>query len=268
MISERERAVAALRAWAAPGIRARLIAEAWLAGEHNIAALAQAANVTRQTVYTDLESRGISPRTDRQEARTMQTITLGPFCGIVTDTQFDEHADQLIWSYRQRASAMAEDSPAPDSAELVKALTEEMQTYHHQYTAVRYHNTLVPFIHRVQSARESAGRALHRVETAWAALSTARSWHAAHHSYVQAVHEAREAAQTWVSVAQELTAKDAELRRELPAVDAAYPRLVEATTRITVDEDEVCAASLALTELEETHARRRAVATETLSAGD
>jgi hypothetical protein len=63
----RSRAVEALRRLAArsdrfPQERARLLASAWTFGERNVAALARAADVTRQTVYDDLRAQGIDPR--------------------------------------------------------------------------------------------------------------------------------------------------------------------------------------------------------------
>lgn len=61
--------LAALAGWAArrdrlPEDRADLLAAAWRAGTRNVAELARAADTARDTVYTDLRSRGIEP-TDR-----------------------------------------------------------------------------------------------------------------------------------------------------------------------------------------------------------
>lgn len=61
--------LAALRSWAArrerlPTERAELIASAWRRGSRNVRALAEAADVARDTVYTDLRSMNIDP-TDR-----------------------------------------------------------------------------------------------------------------------------------------------------------------------------------------------------------
>jgi hypothetical protein len=48
-----------------PAERGDLIATAWRLGERNVRTLAQAADVTRQTVYEDLRDRDIDPRQDR-----------------------------------------------------------------------------------------------------------------------------------------------------------------------------------------------------------
>ncbi|MEU8901809.1 hypothetical protein AB0C65_38515 [Nocardia sp. NPDC048505] len=66
-------ALTTLRAWARqrdrmPEQRARLLATAWRAGEHNIRELARIADVSRQTVYEDLQSQGVDPKTDRGTA--------------------------------------------------------------------------------------------------------------------------------------------------------------------------------------------------------
>ncbi|MFC7331487.1 hypothetical protein [Marinactinospora rubrisoli] len=45
--------------------RAELLRYAWLTGDRNIRALAQAADVSRETVYADLRSMGIDPNWDR-----------------------------------------------------------------------------------------------------------------------------------------------------------------------------------------------------------
>ncbi|MFK0121615.1 hypothetical protein [Streptomyces sp. NPDC090994] len=65
-------ALAALRGWAArrerlPGDRADLMAAAWWSGHRNVAELARSADVSRDTVYEDLRTRGIEP-TDKASA--------------------------------------------------------------------------------------------------------------------------------------------------------------------------------------------------------
>ncbi|MFC8406565.1 hypothetical protein ACFUG9_23670 [Streptomyces griseoincarnatus] len=60
-------ALAALRGWAArrerlPADRADLMAAAWWSGHRNVAELARSADVSRDTAYADLRSRGIEPR--------------------------------------------------------------------------------------------------------------------------------------------------------------------------------------------------------------
>lgn len=75
-------ALRALREWATAQklIRPRLIAAAWRAGERNIRALAQAAAVSRDTVYSDLRQEGIDYR-DRSGGATPApdtTVTTHP----------------------------------------------------------------------------------------------------------------------------------------------------------------------------------------------
>jgi hypothetical protein len=59
-------ALTALRGWALrrdrlPGDRAGLLAAAWHAGARNVRELARLADVSRDTVYADLKSRGVDP---------------------------------------------------------------------------------------------------------------------------------------------------------------------------------------------------------------
>lgn len=66
----RDAALGALRSLAArrdrlPSERAELMAVAWHCGERNVAGLARTADVSRETVYSDLRSQGIDP-TDRK----------------------------------------------------------------------------------------------------------------------------------------------------------------------------------------------------------
>lgn len=78
----RDQALAELRMWSAPGRRAELIAAAWDAGETRVAVLAEAARVSRPTVYADLRSRGIDPETrPREDTTPMTTLTIEGFTG-------------------------------------------------------------------------------------------------------------------------------------------------------------------------------------------
>src|SRR5687768_11698783 len=99
MTTDREHAMAALRAWAAPGTRAKLIAAAWHAGEHSVSALAEAADISRPTAYADLSAAGIDPRHDRTENPVIGTITLGPFTGTETPEQVNTLAGQHLQSW-------------------------------------------------------------------------------------------------------------------------------------------------------------------------
>lgn len=262
MTPEREQAMTALRAWSTPGVRAHLIERAWRAGETNISALADAAATTRPTVYADLESRGINPRTDRQESPPMQTITVGPYTGSETKQERDEPLRALLIKYRQM----------PDTPENIEAFAKEGAVHLDQFEAAKYHNTLLPFAQRAAEAREDAHRMLHRVETSWAALRTARAWMAAHHVYVEAVADARTAVTAWTAAADELVEQRTKLEHGWSGATNGtyekYEEYVPAEQRIPrLDADE---PKLAAAELEESHLRRSAIAAETLrhSAGE
>lgn len=73
-IDPRAAALADLREWTEhqATARQRLIAAAWRAGVHNVAQLARAAGVTRDTVYADLRRENIDPK----ERSAMPTTTL------------------------------------------------------------------------------------------------------------------------------------------------------------------------------------------------
>lgn len=259
MTPERQRALEALRAWsaaAAPETRARLIEAAWLAGEHNVSALAEAADVTRKTVYADLDSRGIDVRTDRQETPTMQTLTIGGYTGAETDQQREAVMSAIMDKHR---AAVADGRRSTEDG--AAAWSAEMETALWSFEAAKYHNTLIPFAQREIEAREAAHRALRRLETAWAALRTATAWHAAHHVYVETVHDARRAVEAWRDAAAATQAEHDRLTRQL-FHQKAYATYVPEEQRIRIDVD---SPKLALVELEETATRRRAIAVETLS---
>jgi hypothetical protein len=251
--SQRERALNDLRAYSAPGTRARLLQAAWDAGETRIAVLAEAAGITRQTVYTDLASRGIDPRTDRPEENTgmYHTITINGLTGSDTETT----NEAIAAAYRQHTT-----QPAGSD---VTRCSRWAAGYVKAWDAAKAHNRMVPAANAVAEARQDAQRALRVVETRWEALRTARAWEAAHHAYVEAVHDARRRISTWQHATDEAARQVRELTTNLSELDRVYATHVPADDRIDLDWD---APKLALTELEETHRQRRAIAAETLSA--
>jgi hypothetical protein len=252
MTPARERAMAALREWAAPGARAQLIAAAWRAGEHNVAALAEAADVSRPTVYADLASVGIDPRTDRTERPVIGTITLGPFTGTETLAQVDAVHRAHLATMPRSGTPLEQEAHVHAGGVLLDQ----------EYLA-RYHNGLVADAQAEAEAREAAQQALHRVEVTWAALSTARAWHAAHHAYVVAVDDARRTVAAWLAAARATAATRDELvgYGARGAEPAKYRQYVPEDQQITVDPDAPAAAAAAL---EETYERRRALVRETL----
>jgi hypothetical protein len=251
MTPELTAAMNALRAWSAPGVRAQLIANAWNAGEHRISALADAAGLTRPTVYDALESCGIDPKTDRQEPPTMQSITLDGWTGHETDEEADKR--------HQAAYATFADLPRD---ERVTAFGNAMDAEYYKHKISRWHNQLLPYAERVLAAQEDAQRALRVVETRWAALRTARSWHAAHHTYVEALHAARAALAQWSTAVDDHDTKKRQVTGGFVS-QADYDRHIPAEHRLPVIDS--AAPKVAKTELEETYRQRRAIVRETLS---
>jgi hypothetical protein len=254
VLTEREHALSALRGWSAPGRRAQLLAAAWRAGEHTVSVLAEAARVTRQTVYTDLDSYGIRPSTQRRETPPMRTITIGGFTGTDTEERavFDLDAVERDWIASGGSFTTEEDLHAARRA-------WEQRMF--QFWAARYHNAPLAAAAVEAEARSDAQRALHRVELAWEALRTAPAWLAAFHAYVEAVHEARPAIQAWQDAADH-TADEINRHGLPPDAQLVYQAEVPADQRVTADTD---APRLALARLDETHTRRREIAAETLS---
>lgn len=257
--TSRETALAELRAWATPGTRARLIAAAWTAGEHNVVVLAEAAGVTRQTVYTDLAEHGVDPRTQRQETPSMyHPITIDGTTG--TEPQ-DEHTTRAFLEELDRTVRAAGFDREADEEAYLRAQYVLLQQHWVAHAAARWHNTALEWADALAQARADAQRALHLVETRWHALRTARAWQAAHHAWIEAVHQARKALDSWQA------ALDEARPHIPPALDAAarkvYVEKVPADQRIDIDFD---AAAIARTELEETTRERKAITQETLTA--
>lgn len=85
----REAALRALATWAQQQthIRPRLVAAAWRAGTRTIATLARAADVSRDTIYTDLAGEGIDYR-DRSPADIVTTRPTGGYILQVVITSY------------------------------------------------------------------------------------------------------------------------------------------------------------------------------------
>ncbi|BBG20756.1 hypothetical protein RVR_P212 (plasmid) [Actinacidiphila reveromycinica] len=179
--------MAALRDWSKPGRRADLLAAAWQAGETNVSALAEAARISRPTVYADLRSRGIDP--DHRPKGTNVITNLSPL-DIEGFTGVGERMDAEFDAALRRWAA---EHPTATREE---GRTEGVRLAALMDTTYRYADVRDRLAHE-QVARAERNRLLHHVELRWEALSTAPAWLAAHHAYVLAVDEAGLAIDMW-----------------------------------------------------------------------
>lgn len=250
--------MAALRDWSKPGRRADLLAAAWQAGETNVSALAEAARVSRPTVYADLRSRGIDP--DHRPKGTSVITNLSPldiegFTGVAErlDAEFD--AALRRWAAEHPTATKEEGQ------------TEGMRLAALMDTSYRYADVRDRLAHE-QVARAERDRLLHQVELRWEALSTAAAWLAAHHAYVLAVDEARIAIDMWRERAE--TAARRPFFCSSPRDEAAYRQIQEAghptLEQALADLDPAPAqtAEQLLANLDQGHQRRMGLAAETL----
>lgn len=165
--------MAALRAWAEPGLRARLIRAAWDAGNQNINELAEAARVDRKTVYADLASMGIDPKTDRTQGEPVLTapITVSGMYGDDRDTSsLDAYA---VTALRDRTGLNREQA------------TSVYRERWYAHEAAAWHNETIPAVQAHDEAVREAERAMRLWDAAYETLGQARTadWAAAHHRY-------------------------------------------------------------------------------------
>ncbi|MEU6460168.1 hypothetical protein [Streptomyces sp. NPDC047065] len=259
MSTRRDDAMAALRDWSQPGRRADLVAAAWQAGETNVSALAEAARITRPTVYADLRSRGIDPD-HRPKGSTMITnlapLDIEGFTGVAERLEAEFDAALQRWA-AQHPTATQEEGKA-----------EGMRLVGVMDTTYRYADVRDLLAHE-QVARAERDRLLHQVELRWEALSTAAAWLAAHHAYVLAVDEARIAIDMWRERA------EAALRRpwfcSSPRDEAAYEEIKEAghpaleQALADLDRTPTQTAEQLHTNLDQAHQRRISLASQTLA---
>ncbi|MDI3390017.1 hypothetical protein QIS99_28060 [Streptomyces sp. B-S-A8] len=251
MSTTRDEATAALREWSRPGRRADLLAAAWQAGETNVSALAEAARISRPTVYADLRSRGIDPDHRPKESSDMTTPVV--IDGI--DGESFENVQDVVERY-------ADEHPEDPNA--IKTAIGWSQPI---FTAVGRYNGLRTRLAAEERARRERDRTLHLVETRWEALSTAANWLAAHHAYIVAVDEAHAAITAWAreaAPAVEWAGFDGDLDTEMLRVyrerilAAGHPPLAP------LDLDVAAEADRLHNKLDQAHARRKALAAETL----
>lgn len=246
--------MAALRDWSKPGRRADLITEAWQAGETNVSALAEAARISRPTVYADLRSRGIDPD-HRPKEKNMTTVTVEGLNGV----NDDQPGGPLYEAY----AAKREGRPAPSAEEFSRMMALSL--------ALGQYNELRARLAEEETARAERDRALHLVDLRWEALAdpdNKGSWLHGHQAYVRAVDDAHRAIDSWKTAAEALMSR-ASLRRGEDAdrlVDV-YEQAILPAGHPPVDKPDIDAESEAARlhdALESEHARRRALAAETL----
>ncbi len=249
--------MAALREWSRPGRRADLLVAAWQAGETNVSALAEAARVSRPTVYADLRSRAIDPdhRPKGNNVITLSPLDIEGFTGVGErlDAEFD--AALRRWA-AEHPTATHEEGKA-----------EGMRLAALMDTTYRYADVRDLLAHE-QVARAERDRLLHQVERRWEALSTAAAWLAAHHAYVLAVDEARIAIDMWRERA------EAALKRpffcDSPRSEAAYRQIQEAghpalePALADLDQTPARTAEQLRANLDQAHERRMELASQTL----
>ncbi|MCX5115484.1 hypothetical protein OOK13_45135 [Streptomyces sp. NBC_00378] len=265
MSTRRDTAMAALRDWSSPGRRADLIAAAWQAGETTVSALAEAARITRPTVYADLRSRGIDPD-HRPKGTTVITnlsaLDIEGFTGVYEKADAEYDAALLRW----RAAHPGTDPRGEE------AHAEGMRLVGVMDTTARYADVRDRLAHE-QIARAERDRLLHQVELRWEALSTATAWLAAHHAYVVAVDEARIAIDMWRERAESALGRP--FFCATPRDEAAYQQIQEAghpvleQAQADLDRAPAETADRLRADLDQAHGRRTTLAAQTLVlAGD
>jgi hypothetical protein len=190
-MTENDDTLSALRDWSRPGRRAELVAAAWLAN-HSVVAIAEAARVTRPTVYSDLRSQGIDPETTkRTEGETMLTLDIS----IMNMTGIDADDSQLVDGLYAKARELDPDSPEMDTARNEIILALQVSLLLSQYREI------APTLDPEADARAALDRAMHVEQTRWEALATAESWLAAHHAWIVADDNAHKAIDAWQAAA-------------------------------------------------------------------
>ncbi|MFI1734972.1 hypothetical protein ACH40E_38315 [Streptomyces acidicola] len=259
MSTTRDDAIAALRDWSRPGRRADLVAAAWQAGETNVSALAEAARITRPTVYADLRSRGIDP--DHRPKGNSVITNLSPldiegFTGVADRLDAELDAALRRWA----ASHPDVDPRGPEGK------AEGLRLVGLMDTTFRYADVRDLLAHE-QVARAERDRLLHQVELRWEALSTAAAWLAAHHAYTVAVDEARIAIDMWRERAEAALNRpffcmsDREEAAYRQIQEAGHPALEQALADL--DRTPAQTAEQLRANLDQAHERRQQLAAET-----
>lgn len=261
MSRTRVAATEALRDWAANFRTARrdmLIVAAWQAGETSVSVLAEAARVSRPTVYAALRSQGIGPN-HRQKGPAV--LDVGPL-DIEGFTGRDETAEAEFDRALARWKASRPHATAAEFYDEGTRLVALMDT------TARYVDVRDRLAHE-QAARAERGRLLRRVDRRWEALSSAPAWHAAHHAYVIAVGDARTGIDEWRATAETALLRPFHCRT--PLHETVYERIRAAghpaleTAMADVDRAPARTAEWLLADLVRAHERRKRLVAETLA---
>ncbi|MET9776155.1 hypothetical protein ABZ023_18175 [Streptomyces sp. NPDC006367] len=251
-MNERERTMTALREWAKPGLRARLIKAAWDAGNQNINELAEAARIDRKTVYADLAAEGIDPKADRTQGGPVLTAPI-TVSGMYGDERDNDKLNMMaVAELRSRQDLTLE------QAQWV--FTERLDAHE----AAAWHNKVAPMASIVIDRNREADRALRKWDAAWEALSNAKlsEWAAAHHRFVLAWNEAHEALTRQAEAWDELLQKGGKLSTGARRV---YKEAVSDNKRIDIDDQGETPATFAKN-MEAQHQHRARLAAQTLRA--
>lgn len=252
--------MAALRDWSKPGRRADLVAAAWQAGETNVSALAEAARVSRPTVYADLRARGIDPD-HRPKGNSMITnlspLDIDGFTGVYETADAEYDAALARWRAEHPGAVLGGPEEYAEAMRLVGVMD----------TTARYADVR-DRLAQEEVARAERDRLLHQVELRWEALSTASEWLAAHHAYVLAVDEARIAIDMWRERAEAArkrpffcaTEQDEAAYRQIQ--EAGHPALEE--VQAAVDRNPAQTAEQMRMGLDQAHEHRLELAGQTL----
>lgn len=247
--------MAALRAWSVPGTRARLLGEAWMAGETNVRSLAEAARCARQTVYTDLKSAGIDPDDRPKENNVTAPVTVEGLTGVNDDQPGGPIYDAVVAKHEGR--------PAPTAEEFGRMMALSL--------ALSQYNDLRTGLGKEEEARAERNRALHLVDVRWEALedpTSKGSWLHGHHAYVVAVDKAHRAIDAWKTVAESVMRLPS-LRRgeDVDRLVDAYEQSILPAGHPPVTKPDIDAEAEAARlheDLDAKHTRRKTLAAETL----
>lgn len=218
-MSRRDDALNALRNWSEPGKRDRLIREAWMAGETNVAVLAEAARCARQTVYTSLHRSGIDPDARGKGKIMQERLVIEGLNGDIDDLLDDSPIARAVLAHHQNPS------------EETQAEKDRLMSIH---GVLMHYNKAVPLLNAEAELCAERDRTRHLVDMRWEELGNLRasdSWLSAHHRYRESIAEARLVIEAWAVQAEKvkshaLIPEKWQALYQQVIVDAGHPPLV------------------------------------------